>query len=166
MLTCWTLVLVGQLVLIPPLLMAEMPTSRLGTVLPETWQRWSWAFVAVLLVELVAAGAMVAQGRRSRGQAERATEVAELERMAFQRAELERDLRSRDQEVADLRGQLAEVEVTPPGRRELGQLKTSQGSELTEVAAQVSCRNGCGWVGRSPRAECGHQRVCKGKNGT
>jgi len=160
LLACWILVLGGQLVLIPPLLMVEMGSSRLGTVLPQSWQRWSWAFVAVLLVELVAAGAMVAQGRRSQWQEVQAQEAAELERMAFQRAELERNLRSRDQEVADLRGQLAEMEVTPPGGRELGQLKTSQGSELTEVAAQVPCRNGCGWVGRSGKAECGHQRVC------
>jgi hypothetical protein len=166
LLTCWSLVLVGQLVLIPPLLMAEMATSRLGTVLPQSWQRWGWAFVAVLLVEVVAAGAMVAQGRRSQGQEERAREVAELERMAFQRADLERQLRSRSQEVSDLRRQLAEVEVTPPGGQELGQLKTSQGSQLAELPDQIPCRNGCGWVGRSPRAECGHQRVCKGKNGT
>jgi hypothetical protein len=118
LLACWILVLGGQLVLIPPLLMVEMGSSRLGTVLPESWQRWSWAFVAVLLVELVAAGAMVAQGRRSRWQGVRAGEVAELERMAFQRADLERQLRSRSQEVSDLRRQLAEVEVTPPGGQE------------------------------------------------
>jgi hypothetical protein len=78
LLACWLLVLVGQLVLIPPMLMAEMPSTRLGTVLTAGWQRWSWAFTAVLLVELVAAGAMVAQGRRSRRLEEQEAEASPL----------------------------------------------------------------------------------------
>jgi hypothetical protein len=159
LLTCWLLVLGGQLVLIPPLLMVEMGSSRLGTVLPESWQRWSWAFVAVLLVELVAAGAMVAQGRRSRWAEERAREAAELERVALHRADLERQLAARTREVGELRGQLAAAQVTSGGRPQLRQPKATQ----LESSAQVPCRNGCGWVGRSRQAEYGHQRVCKAK---
>jgi hypothetical protein len=155
LLTCWSLVLVGQLVLIPPLLMAEMATSRLGTVLPESWQRWGWAFVAVLLVELVAAGAMVAQGRRSQWQEERAGEVAELERMALERAALERRLAARDLELAQVRQRLARADGSPAGQRR------RQRRSGSAEPKPVPCRNGCGWVGASQPAENAHQRLCE-----
>ena len=168
LLTCWSLVLLGQLVLIPPLLMVEMPTSRIGTVLPAGWQRWSWAFVAVLLVELVAAGAMVAQGRRSQGQAERTGEVAELERMALQRAELERELRERDAALAALRQQQSATGGEPnplpdSHRRPVAKRRQARVADAKVAATgetRVPCRRGCGWVGRSQPAENGHQRFC------
>jgi len=168
LLTCWSLVLVGQLVLIPPLLMAEMATSRLGTVLPQSWQRWSWAFVAVLLVELVAAGAMVAQGRRSQWQEVRAGEVAELERMALERAQLERDLQERDAALAALRQQQSATEREPnplpdSHRRPVADPQRKPVADSAAPAApeeRIPCRRGCGWVGRSQPAENGHQRFC------
>ena len=152
LLACWLLVLAGQLVLIPPLLMAEMSSSRLGSVLPLAWQRWGWAFVAVLLVELVAAGAMVAQGRRSRWLEERERQGRELEQIAAERNALQK--------------RLAALQ-TPPARNAVqGAAARVQGSAAnrandTTPSATYPCRNGCGWMGGSQKAENAHQRYCK-----
>jgi hypothetical protein len=170
LLTCWLLVLGGQLVLIPPLLMVEMGSSRLGTVLPENWQRWSWAFVAVLLVELVAAGAMVAQGRRSRWAEERRRDEEHMEKLALERAELERQLDARATELAALRQFIeaaddaaddaadgaAEMRVSRRKKRRSASRKRSGSAQRI----RTPCRNRCGWVGRSQPAENAHQRVC------
>jgi hypothetical protein len=169
LLTCWLLVLAGQLVLIPPLLMVEMGSSRLGTVLPESWQRWSWAFVAVLLVELVAAGAMVAQGRRSRWAEERAREAAELERIAAERNALAQQLRRLEVQP---RGGSPPLQALQP----LQPLQALQPQPLqnplqgrkkarskTMTSQSFPCRKGCGWVGGSQKAENAHQRYCKAR---
>ena len=173
LLTCWVLVLAGQLVLIPPLLMVEMGSSRLGTVLPESWQRWSWAFVAVLLVELVAAGAMVAQGRRTRGLTEHDREQRELEEVARERNTLEQELRAERGHSEELRMLLS--------TRQRSRAPRAQGVEhdagasmlpgdapgvehnrsIRAPAGSYPCRNGCGWVGRSSRAENAHLRFCR-----
>jgi hypothetical protein len=169
LLTCWMLVLAGQLVLIPPLLMVEMGSSRLGTVLPESWQRWSWAFVAVLLVELVAAGAMVAQGRRSRWREAQMREEKELEQLARERNVLEQKLRAEQEHAAELqrtirRMQELDAPSTEPGAPapvlQHGEHRGASRAELGAPEQQVPCRNGCGWVGRSTRAENAHLRFC------
>jgi hypothetical protein len=165
LLTCWLVILAGQLVLIPPLLMVEMGSSRLGTVLPESWQRWSWAFVAVLLVELVAAGAMVAQGRRSRWSDERRRDAERLERLALERAELERQLEARATELATARQRIeaaddaANLLVKPRKERRSASRRRSGSAQRISTP----CRNGCGWVGKSQPAENAHQRVCSEK---
>jgi hypothetical protein len=170
LLTCWSLVLVGQLVLIPPLLMAEMATSRLGTVLPQSWQRWGWAFVAVLLVELVAAGAMVAQGRRSQWQEAQVREERALEQIALERNALERKLRAEQEHSEELRMLLntmqeshAQDEEHDPGASVLkvDALDREHRPSMDAQAGSYPCRNGCGWVGKSPRAENAHLRFCR-----
>ncbi len=170
LLACWTLVLLGQLVLIPPLLMTEMGSSRLGTVLPESWQRWSWAFVAVLLVELVAAGAMVAQGRRSQGQDEHDREHRELEAIARERNVLEQKLRAEQEHSEELRMLLSTMQKSRAPRGEHDAPAPVLPGDAPEVehrrstdapAGSYPCRNGCGWVGKSPRAENAHLRFCR-----
>jgi hypothetical protein len=162
LLTCWLLVLGGQLVLIPPLLMVEMGSSRLGTVLPESWQRWSWAFVAVLLVELVAAGAMVAQGRRSRWREERTADAEHLEKLALERAELGRQLEAQGAELAVLRQRVeaadGAAEMSVNRRKKRGSASRQRSGWRQRIS--TPCRNGCGWVGKSQPAENAHQRVC------
>jgi len=170
LLACWILVLGGQLVLIPPLLMVEMGSSRLGTVLPESWQRWGWAFVAVLLVELVAAGAMVAQGRRSQGQEEHDREHRELEAIARERNALEQKLRAEQEHSEELRMLLSTMQKSraPRGEHD-AQASVLPGDapdrehrpSMDAPAGSHPCRNGCGWVGKSPRAENAHLRFCR-----
>jgi hypothetical protein len=169
LLSCWLLVLAGQLLLIPPMLMTEMGESRLGAVLGARWLQWSWAFVAVLLVEVVAAGAMVAQGRRNTWAEERALERAELERLALERSQLAQQLRAAEQRLAQaLRSGEARLaapsQVEPAGASPLqpaggSQVEPAGGSPLQP--AQFRCRSGCGWVGGSQQAENAHQRACR-----
>jgi hypothetical protein len=159
LMACWILVLGGQLVLIPPLLMLEMPGSRLGTVLPADWQRWSWAMVAVLLVELVAAGAMVAQGRRSAAQEQHDQDARELERIAAERNALAQRLRILESQPRSDSQTLRALRALPSSQG------PSQRRTTTRIQSAkphpVPCRNGCGWVGSSQNAENAHQRYCK-----
>ena len=169
LLACWILVLAGQLVLIPPLLMVEMGSSRLGTVLPESWQRWSWAFVAVLLVELVAAGAMVAQGRRSRGREAKMRKERALEQIARERNALEQKLRAEREHSAELRMLLSTVQKSRAqgGEHDAGASVLHADApdrehrrSIDAPAKNYPCRNGCRWVGKSSRAENAHLRFC------
>jgi len=156
LMACWILVLGGQLVLIPPLLMLEMPSSRLGAVLPESWQRWSWAIVAVLLVELVAAGAMVAQGRRSAAQEQHDQDARELERIAAERNALAQRLRNLESQP---RSDSQTLRALPSSQEPSQRRKRTRNQRAKPQP--VPCRNGCGWVGGSQNAENAHQRYCR-----
>ena len=55
----WVLVLAGTAAIVTPLVVASLH-RYLDEVIPSPIGRWAWALAAVLLVELVAAGALVA----------------------------------------------------------------------------------------------------------
>jgi len=162
LMVCWGLVLAGQLVLIPPLLLLEMPSSRLGAVLPESWQRWGWSLVAVLLVEVVAAGAMVAEGRRSRWREEQMAERAELERIAAERNAMAQRLR-----ILESQPRSDSQPVRGERKPRASQHPSRQGSQRRQprrpsrTSHPIPCRNGCGWAGGSQNAENAHQRYCR-----
>lgn len=59
---CWSLLLVFTVVLISPSLVSAIRASELVTVLQSDGAQWGWAMVAVLAVEVIAGGAMLAVG--------------------------------------------------------------------------------------------------------
>jgi len=62
----WLIVLVATGVLITPMLAAGLAQAPLTTVLASSSSRWIWSAVAVLAVELVAAGSMIAYAAHRR----------------------------------------------------------------------------------------------------
>jgi hypothetical protein len=62
---CWIALLVSMVILLAPLTVVRLRDSELGQVLSPEGQ-WLWAITAIISVEIVAAGAMVASGLLSR----------------------------------------------------------------------------------------------------
>jgi hypothetical protein len=137
----WLLVLGCAAVLVTPMLVAGLAGSELHDVLPSPLSQWTWSAVAVVAVELVAAGAMVAYTAQHDRELEREQADQELLELA----------RERDRLRAQL-GRLEREGPPAPHRR-----SRSSGSS---TGPPVPCRTGCGLVGRSAMAERGHQRSC------
>lgn len=140
----WGLVLACAAVLVTPALVAGLSGSELAAVLGSSWLRWAWSGTAVLAVELVAAGSMLAH----------AAEQGELERAEHAEQELLELARQRNR----LEARLAELAspggpAPPPPRRRALRAAAPPGEP-------VPCRNGCGFLGSSPMAERGHLRSC------
>jgi hypothetical protein len=140
----WLLVLSCAAVLVTPLLVASLDGRDLAQVLPTAPLRWAWSLVAVVAVELVAAGSMVAY-----------TAEREADRSL---ADAERELLELARERNRLRDELSGRGPAPAPRPARRRRRTAQ--TPTHAGEQVPCRNGCGFVGRSPQAESGHQRSC------
>jgi hypothetical protein len=99
--------------------------KELAQIIPSLIGRWNWSAVAVLSVELVAAGAMIAVG---------SPELAisgSSEELARNGGALEAPKRRA--------GQLIELDLSSAATY----LHTSSTTEVREVGY----RNGCGWVG-------------------
>lgn len=140
----WLLVLTCAALLVTPMLVAGLGGVQLAEVLPSSLLRWAWSAVAVIAVELVAAGSMVAHGAEVAGEQRAAQAEGELVELARERNRLQAELSRRPSQP--------EPPAPPPSRRSR--------SALAPAAGAVPCRNGCGFVGRSLRAEAGHQRAC------
>jgi MFS family permease len=136
----WLLVLVCSGVLVTPMLVAGLGRAELGQVLPTPGKRWVWSATAVLAVELVAAGAMVAHAAHRTEQ----EEAGETER------ELLRVARDRDRLQGRLEGLTRELEAA---------------RETAAAAGRHPCRHGCGAVFSSASGERGHLRACPERAG-
>lgn len=136
----WLLVLTCSGVLVTPMLVAGLGRAELGQVLPTPGKRWVWSATAVLAVELVAAGAMVAHAAHRTEQ----EEADETER------ELLRVARERDRLQGRLEGVSRELEAA---------------RESAAAAERHPCRHGCGAVFSSASGERGHLRACPARRG-
>lgn len=148
---CWVTILVTTGGLLAPLVVGSLSHRELDEVLTSPAARWSWALGAVLCVELVAGAGMLAHAaERARGQ--RLDELdQQLVQLAGERNELESELGRLGHELVQV------VEQRDDLQR---QLELADEPEPEAEGLEVSCRNGCGWVGASTRAEAGHQRAC------
>jgi hypothetical protein len=136
--TIWCLGLVFTAILVTPMLVASLG-KQIAQVIPSLAWRWCWSAVAVLSVELVAAGAMLAVGtaenaEREAGSSEVSPELARAPELSGRRSD-----------------QLIELDLSSAVH-----LPERFSSEVGEVR----CRNGCGWTGSSLPAERGHQGQC------
>jgi len=119
-------------------------------------------------VEVVAAGAMAAQGRRNRWSEARERDAERLESLALARAKLERKLAAQGSELAALWERVTGRDGTtfatapkrPRQRRQRNRSRSARSSGSESAAREVPCRNGCGWVGRSQNAENAHPGGC------
>lgn len=165
----WLLVLVCSGVLITPMLAAGLGREPLTEVLSGATTRWVWSAVAVLAVELVAAGSMVAFAAHRREDREQRATEDEVFKLARERNRLTGKLTQlkdthdaeriewlhelqRLQRLLEERS-LAEDDATPPAEAD----EVEQGTEQPEP---IPCRNRCGAKFASPAAERGHQRAC------
>jgi MFS family permease len=148
----WLIVLVATGILITPMLAAGLAHAPLTAVLASSSSRWIWSAVAVLAVELVAAGSMVAYAAHRREDQDTGDLEQELLDIAAERNRLSGEL---DQLRGDFEAERAEM------LEEVQQLESdlnsrSQGS----TPKSFPCRNGCGREFASPAAERGHQKGC------
>lgn len=140
----WGLVLACAAVLVTPALVAGLSGSELAAVLGSSSLRWAWSGTAVLAVELVAAGSMLAY----------AAEQGELDRAEQAEQELLELARDRNR----LESRLAELASSPEPARRPARRRAPRA--LAPSGEPVPCRNGCGFVGASSMAERGHLRSC------
>ena len=68
MMLCWFLLLVFNVILLAPLMVAAIGVSPLRTVLSSSMSQWLWSITAVLAVEIIAAGAMAAYALEGKGE--------------------------------------------------------------------------------------------------
>lgn len=61
----WLLMLGCAVILVAPLLQSGMQMATVAETLRYTWAQWCWSIVAVLAIEIVAAGAMLADALRA-----------------------------------------------------------------------------------------------------
>jgi hypothetical protein len=130
-------------VLVTPALVAGLAGSELAAVLGSGSLRWAWSGTAVLAVELVAAGSMLAH----------AAEQGELDRAEHAEQELLELARQRNRLEARLAELASSGEPAPPPPRR-------RAPRAAVAGEPVPCRNGCGFVGSSSMAERGHLRSC------
>ena len=150
--TTWLLVLVGTGVLITPMLAAGLSEAPLTAVLASSSSRWAWSAVAVLAVELVAAGSMVAYAAHRREDSDAEGIERELLAVAAERNQLVAELEQlRDKFKVERAEMLQEVQ-----QLESDLNSRSQGS----TPKSFPCRNDCGREFASPAAERGHQKGC------
>lgn len=172
LLVVWLIVLMATGILITPMLAAALAQAPLTAVLASPSLRWLWSAVAVLAVELVAAGSMVAYAAHRREEAstegleqellevaaERNRLLGELEQLqddfGLERAEMLEDIRRLESDL-DHR-QLNSDSCTSPQPDAM----SSAASESVAPASSIPCRNGCGRQFASPAAERGHQKGC------
>lgn len=167
----WLLVLVGTGVLITPMLAAGLAEAPLTAVLASPSSRWAWSAVAVLAVELVAAGSMVAYAAHRREDRNAEDIEQELLEVADERnrllAELEQ-LRDefeveRAEMVQDIHRLESDLELRKPDSKSSTSPRTdatNNGPPDSVAPASIPCRNGCGREFASPAAERGHQKGC------
>jgi hypothetical protein len=168
----WLIVLMATGILITPMLAAGLAQAPLTTVLASSSSRWVWSAVAVLAVELVAAGSMVAYAAHRREDREAGDLEQELLDIAAQRNRLAGEL---DQLRGDFEAERAEMLEDIRRLKRDGALRepafrsetlpqpdtTSNGAPAAEDAeSSIPCRNGCGREFASPAAERGHQKGC------
>jgi len=167
----WLMVLAGTGVLITPMLAAGLAEAPLTAVLASSSSRWIWSAVAVLAVELVAAGSMVAYAahRREDHNAERVEqellEIAdERNRLLAELEQLRDDIEvERAEMVQDVRRLEAELDRRRPAQGSADSLEpdpSSNGAPESTAPANIPCRNRCGREFASPAAERGHQKGC------
>lgn len=167
----WLIVLVATGILITPMLASGLAHAPLTAVLASSSSRWVWSAVAVLAVELVAAGSMVAYAAHRREDRATGDLEQELLDIATQRNRLAGEL---DQLRGDFEAERAEMledirrlESDLEYRQLNSDSTTSPQPNATSGAApesvapaSIPCRNGCGREFASPAAERGHQKGC------
>lgn len=168
----WLLVLVGTGVLITPMLAAGLSEAPLTSVLASPSSRWTWSAVAVLAVELVAAGSMIAYAAHRREDRSADRIERELFEVAAERNQLRAELEQlqddfeadRAQMVEDIRRLERDGALREPAFRSGTSPQpdaTSNGAPAAADAdSSIPCRNGCGREFASPAAERGHQKGC------
>lgn len=148
----WVLVLVCTGVLITPMMAAGLSRVALTEVLIEPTSRWTWSAIAVLAVELVAAGSMVAYAGQRREQ----HQLEELQRELLEVAE-ERNQLSR--QLGELRTEHDEHAKQEEQAQQAGE-EASKLAASSEPAEEIPCRNACGATFPTPAGERGHQWRC------
>lgn len=152
---CWLAVLLFSGLIIPPVLVTSLAASPLAAVLSPGWPRWAWACLAVLAVEVIAAGAMLAEVRRRQELQLSSQLELELCELRSSRAEL-------SSKLAAAEHQLEQQLRDGAGEQSTAQLARTPSRPVSTPRAvpDIPCRNGCGQRFRSGAAERGHQRAC------
>jgi MFS family permease len=153
----WLLVLVCTGVLVTPMLVAALGRVELAQVLPALRLRWGWSAVAVLAVELVAAGAMVAHVARRRREARLERVEEELLTVASERNRLATERERLQTELLELRERLT-AQASPEAPPE------SESEPAEDEPPTFPCRLDCGAVFASSHAERGHLKSCPLRN--
>jgi hypothetical protein len=167
----WLIVLMATGVLITPMLAAGLAQAPLTTVLASSSSRWIWSAVAVLAVELVAAGSMVAYAAHRREDQDTGDLEQELLDIAAERNRLSGEL---DQLRGDFEAERAEMlqdirrlesdqgprQPSPSRATSPHPETTNNGVPQSAAPTTIPCRNGCGREFATPAAERGHQKGC------
>lgn len=168
----WLLVLVGTGVLITPMLAAGLSEAPLTAVLASPSSRWTWSAVAVLAVELVAAGSMVAYAAHRREDRNAERMERELLEVAAERNQLRAEIEQLQDDFEVQRAEMLQDIRRLQGDLQLRQRSsdsaTSPEPDATSITAPdadaaespIPCRNGCGRKFATPAAERGHQNGC------
>jgi uncharacterized protein YlxW (UPF0749 family) len=135
------------------MLVAALGRVDLPQVLPALRLRWGWSAIAVLAVELVAAGAMVAHVAHRRREAKLQEAEEELLTVASERNHLAAERERIQSELRELREKLT-ARVSPEAQPEPAE----------EEAPTFPCRLDCGAVFASSHAERGHLKSCPLRN--
>ena len=138
----WVLVLFGTAAIVTPLVVASLH-RYLDEVIPSPLGRWAWALAAVLLVELVAAGALVSVAAARQPAEQLADQLAPPRSYLDQLTPTSHDL---------LTSRLSTSPSTSPSN-----------SEVLARSLPIHCRYACGRSFARVEEERGHLAWCSNK---